>query len=162
MLTTLGVLLTVAPNLSARPKPAIKRLALTCTAQRNISPDPMDVTAIECRGLKGFFVSSKLYRQMRQKELRHDNLAEQNLLYELQAKELRLALNAKTRSASISEGKAAFYKDAYEAEAEAHQDANEDIRAMSSTTDIERILWTATGVGLTVLAAWAMGQITPN
>ncbi len=97
---------------------------------------------------------------MRSKEIQFDNLTEQNLLYAEQAKSLRSAVAAKTRSASISESKAAFYKDAYEAEALAHQQANEDVRSMSST-DLERALYIAIGAAAVIFGGWALGQLTP-
>jgi hypothetical protein len=96
---------------------------------------------------------------LRDKEIRHDNLAELVKLYESQTADLRLAIDAKTRSASIAESKAALYRSAYEAEAAAHQAANADLRSMGAS-DTERLLWMSLGAVAVALGAWSMAQLS--
>ncbi|MBI4815165.1 MAG: hypothetical protein HY791_02830 [Deltaproteobacteria bacterium] len=118
---TTGVAQAVEPT--AQPDASSleqRRVPVDCTVSERtggIAPATSDVTAVRCDGHSGFFVPSRLYRQLREDEGAQDEI----VLTRDQIAELRLAVSALTRSSSSSKDAADLYREGWREERSARE-----------------------------------------
>lgn len=96
--TTLACVLTASPGPEENARQAI--LCSVSAKTRELQAGALDVTAIECGGVVGFFVPSRRYRDLRDTELRSSNLAAERDLLQAQVGDLRSAVRLVTRSST--------------------------------------------------------------
>ena len=116
--------------------------------------------ALKLEGLPGFWVPRALFVEMEATYEDRPKLLEQMEAKKLEAKELRLSLDAKAETASTALERRDFFADAYGEEREARAQADADAKAAARRGFSEQpALWLAVGVLGALGIAWAAGEL---